>query len=74
MGWFASAGLPRLLVPAVRRGEQAKVVLARLVADMERRDGEGRSEPPLLAVLGELSDPVQVGEREVEGLMRRLQA
>jgi S-DNA-T family DNA segregation ATPase FtsK/SpoIIIE len=52
--------------------EETKAVLARLVAEMEQRDGEGRSEPRLVVVLDELADLVQVGGREMEGLVRRL--
>jgi S-DNA-T family DNA segregation ATPase FtsK/SpoIIIE len=64
--------LPHLLVPVVRRVEEAKEVLERLVGEMERRDEEGRSEPRLVVVLDELADLVQVGGREVEGQVRRL--
>jgi len=65
-------GLPHLLVPVVRRTEEAQHVLGRLVAEMERRDEEGRSDPRLVVVLDELADLVQVGGREMERLLTRL--
>jgi S-DNA-T family DNA segregation ATPase FtsK/SpoIIIE len=71
-GFVAFAGLPHLLGPVVTRVEEARAVLGRLVAEMERRDGEGRSEPRLVVVLDELADLVQVGGREMEGLLTRL--
>jgi S-DNA-T family DNA segregation ATPase FtsK/SpoIIIE len=39
---------------------------------MEQRDLEGRSEPRLVVVLDELADLVQMGGREMEGLVTRL--
>ena len=71
-GFEALAGLPHLLWPVVRRVEDAVTMLSRLVGEMERRDEEGRSDPRLVVVLDELADLVQVGGREVEGLVRRL--
>ena len=71
-GFGPFAGLPHLLVPVVTRVEEARVVLGRLVEEMERRDREGRSEPRLVVVLDELADLVQVGGREMEGVLTRL--
>jgi S-DNA-T family DNA segregation ATPase FtsK/SpoIIIE len=71
-GFVPFAGLPHLLGPVVTRVEEAQAVLGRLVAEMERRDEEGRSEPRLVVVLDELADLVQVGGREMEGLLTRL--
>jgi S-DNA-T family DNA segregation ATPase FtsK/SpoIIIE len=71
-GFGVFEGLPHLLVPVVRRVEEAVGVMGRLVGEMERRDEEGRSEPRLVVVLDELADLVQVGGREMEGLLRRL--
>ncbi|HSJ53381.1 MAG TPA: DNA translocase FtsK, partial [Anaerolineae bacterium] len=62
-GLSAFEGLPHLLVPVVTRVDEAVAVLGRLVAEMERRDAEGRSEPRLVVVLDELADLVQVGGR-----------
>jgi len=71
-GLMAFEGLPHLLVPVVTRVEEAVAVLGRLVAEMERRDAEGRSEPRLVVVLDELADLVQVGGREMEARLVRL--
>lgn len=71
-GLVAFEGLPHLLVPVVTRVDEAVAVLGRLVAEMERRDAEGRSEPRLVVVLDELADLVQVGGRELEGRLVRL--
>jgi S-DNA-T family DNA segregation ATPase FtsK/SpoIIIE len=71
-GFLPFEGLPHLLVPVVTRVDEALPLLQRLVAEMERRDAEGRSEPRLVVVLDELADLVQVGGREMEGLLTRL--
>jgi S-DNA-T family DNA segregation ATPase FtsK/SpoIIIE len=71
-GLLPFEGLPHLLAPVVTRLEEALPLLQRLVAEMERRDAEGRSEPRLVLVLDELADLVQVGGRPVEGLLTRL--
>jgi DNA segregation ATPase FtsK/SpoIIIE, S-DNA-T family len=71
-GLLAFEGLPHLLVPVVTQVDEAVAVLGRLVAEMERRDAEGRSEPRLVVVLDELADLVQVGGREMEARLTRL--
>jgi S-DNA-T family DNA segregation ATPase FtsK/SpoIIIE len=71
-GFLPFAGLPHLLVPVVTRVDEALPVLRRLVEEMERRDGEGRSEPRLVVALDELADLVQVGGREMEQALTRL--
>jgi S-DNA-T family DNA segregation ATPase FtsK/SpoIIIE len=71
-GLMPFEGLPHLLLPVVTRVEDTLRALARVVAEMERRDLEGRSEPRLVVVLDELADLVQVGGREMEGLVTRL--
>jgi DNA segregation ATPase FtsK/SpoIIIE, S-DNA-T family len=71
-GFLPFAGLPHLLEPVVTAPHLAIPPLARLVAEMERRDAEGRTEPRLVVVLDELADLLQVGGRELEGLVRRL--
>jgi S-DNA-T family DNA segregation ATPase FtsK/SpoIIIE len=71
-GLLPFEGLPHLLVPVVTHADEALPVLQRLVAEMERRDAEGRSEPRLVIVLDELADLVQVGGREMEALLTRL--
>jgi S-DNA-T family DNA segregation ATPase FtsK/SpoIIIE len=71
-GFLPFQGLPHLLVPVVTRVDEALPLLQRLVAEMERRDAEGRSEPRLVIVLDELADLVQVGGREMEVSLTRL--
>ena len=71
-GLKAFDGLPHLLTPVVTRVDGALAVLQRLVQEMEQRDASGCSEPRLVVVLDELADLVQVGGREMEGLVRRL--
>jgi len=71
-GFLAFDGLPHLLVPTVRSAEAAVGILHRVVEEMEKRDLEGRSEPRLVVVLDELADLLQVGGRDLEGLVARL--
>jgi S-DNA-T family DNA segregation ATPase FtsK/SpoIIIE len=71
-GFLPFEGLPHLLVPVVTRVDEALSLLQRLVAEMERRDAEGRSEPRLVVALDELADLVQVGGREMEAALTRL--
>jgi DNA segregation ATPase FtsK/SpoIIIE-like protein len=63
-GWGLAAffeDLPDLLMPAVRRVEEALEVLECLVEEMERRDEEGRLEPRLVVVLDGLADNLVSG-------------
>jgi S-DNA-T family DNA segregation ATPase FtsK/SpoIIIE len=71
-GFAALEDLPHLLAPPVSDVEEALAVLERLVAEMERRDEEGRAEPRLVLVLDELADLVQVGGRPMERQLTRL--
>jgi S-DNA-T family DNA segregation ATPase FtsK/SpoIIIE len=71
-GFLPFDGLPHLLQQVVTRVDEALPLLQRLVAEMERRDAEGRSEPRLVVALDELADLVQVGGREVEAALTRL--
>ena len=66
------AGLPHLLTPVVSEVDEAIAMLRRLVAEMERRDAEGRSEPRLVVVMDELADLLLVGGREMEDVLTRL--
>jgi S-DNA-T family DNA segregation ATPase FtsK/SpoIIIE len=71
-GFTPLSGLPHLLVPVVTRVDEALLLLERLVAEMERRDLEGRCEPRLVVVLDELADLVQVGGSRMEQALTRL--
>lgn len=66
------AGLPHLLSPIVTRADDLLPTLQRIVAEMERRDAEARSEPHLVLVLDELADLLQLGGREVQAAVTRL--
>jgi S-DNA-T family DNA segregation ATPase FtsK/SpoIIIE len=71
-GLLPFQGLPHLLAPVVMRVEETLPLLDRIVREMERRDGEGRSDPRLVVVLDEMADLVQVGGRKMEVLLTRL--
>jgi DNA segregation ATPase FtsK/SpoIIIE, S-DNA-T family len=71
-GFGGFAGLPHLLVPVVTEVAAAAAVLGRLVAEMERRDAEGRSEPRLVVVLDELADLLLVGGQAMGETITRL--
>jgi S-DNA-T family DNA segregation ATPase FtsK/SpoIIIE len=64
--------LPHLLLPLIRRTEDALSALHTMVSEMERRDLEGRCEPHIVVVLDELADLVQQGGREMEMAITRL--
>ncbi len=66
------AGLPHLLVPVVTEVDEAVGMLHRLVAEMERRDAQGRSEPRLVVVMDELADLLLVGGKQMEDVLTRL--
>ena len=71
-GFRALADLPHLMVKPVTESEEAKEVLDKLVAEMERRDQRGRVRPRLLLAIDEMADLVQVGGRAVAELLTRL--
>ena len=66
------AGLPHLLNPVVTDVDDAVATLHRLVAEMERRDNQGRSEPRLVVVIDELADLLLVGGKQMEKVLTRL--
>ena len=66
------AGLPHLLMPVVSNVQEATATLRRLVAEMERRDAQARSEPRLVVVIDELADLLLVGGTVVEEALTRL--
>ncbi|GAB4405269.1 MAG: hypothetical protein Kow00123_17430 [Anaerolineales bacterium] len=71
-GFAPFSELPHLLCPVVRRTEDALAVLQRLVAEMERRDAEGRDMPRVIVFIDELADLVSVGGRPLEEAVTRL--
>jgi DNA segregation ATPase FtsK/SpoIIIE, S-DNA-T family len=66
------AGLPHLLAPVVTDADEAVAMLHRLVAEMEHRDAQRRSEPRLVVVMDELADLLLVGGKPMENALTRL--
>jgi len=66
------AGLPHLLVPVITEVDEAVGMLHHLVAEMERRDAQGRSDPRLVVVMDELADLLLVGGKQMENVLTRL--
>lgn len=66
------AGLPHLLSPIVSSPDDAADTLRRLVAEMERRDAQARSEPRLVVVVDELADLLFSGGKQIEEVLTRL--
>ena len=71
-GLGALATLPHVGWPLAQEVREAVGLLRKLVAEMERRDREGSSEPRLVLMVDEVADLVQVGGGEVVGLVTRL--
>jgi S-DNA-T family DNA segregation ATPase FtsK/SpoIIIE len=76
-GFGLLSPLPHLLTPLIHRPERAAVVLARLVAEMERRDlragtGYGECAPRVVVLIDELADLMMAGGREIERPLTRL--
>jgi len=66
------AGLPHLMAPVVTDAADALAMLHRLLAEMERRDAQARSEPRLVVVIDELADLLLVGGKQMEDALTRL--
>jgi len=67
-------GLPHLLSPICSEPRQIETQLARLVAEMLRRDREGITAPRLVVVIDELAEVVaSVGDPAVDALTRLTQ-
>lgn len=71
-GFAPLSRLPHLLTPLIQRDERAAEVLARLVAEMERRDRRGCSTPRIIVFMDELADLIMSGGRAVEAQLTRL--
>ncbi len=71
-GFQAFEGLPHLLVPVVNLVDDMLGVLERLVAEMERRDREGRNSPRVVVFVDELADLLMQGGRSAEMAVTRL--
>jgi S-DNA-T family DNA segregation ATPase FtsK/SpoIIIE len=71
-GYRAFAGLPHLVCPVVSDVQEAHDRLAGLVAEMERRDKAGQSEPRVVVFVDELADLMMVGGKQMIQVMTRL--
>jgi S-DNA-T family DNA segregation ATPase FtsK/SpoIIIE len=71
-GFSALSPLPHLLCPPLTAIEEALERLTWLVAEMERRDAEGISQPWWVVFLDELADLLMVGGKEMEFALTRL--
>lgn len=71
-GFLPFHDLPHLLCPIVSRSHDALPLLQRLIAEMQRRDAQGRSEPRIVVAIDELADLLLTGGREVEHALTRL--
>jgi S-DNA-T family DNA segregation ATPase FtsK/SpoIIIE len=71
-GFGRLGALPHLLTPLICRPDRAAEVLARLAAEMERRDLRGSSTPRIVVLIDELADLMMAGGREVERPLTRL--
>lgn len=71
-GFTSLAALPHLLYAPLMDIEEGLARLRWLVAEMERRDAEGVSQPWLVVFLDELADLLLVGGKEMEFVLTRL--
>lgn len=71
-GFAPLAGLPHLLCPLIHETSEAVAMFQRLVAEMLRRDEEGRSEPRVAVFIDELADLAQDGGKPCTDLLTRL--
>ena len=71
-GFGSLRGLPHLMVPIIREVGRAEEVLAKLVAEMERRDRLGHVVPRIVLGIDELADLMQVGGRGLGDALERL--
>jgi S-DNA-T family DNA segregation ATPase FtsK/SpoIIIE len=71
-GFAPFCALPHLLSPVAERAEEALALLDRLVAEMERRDKLGISQPQIVLFIDELAELVMAGKEQVEAALTRL--
>ncbi len=71
-GYRAFAGLPHLICPVISDVAEAHQRLQGLVAEMERRDKAGQSEPRAIVFVDELADLMMVGGKQMIQVMTRL--
>ncbi len=66
------AGLRHLLAPLASAPAQSLELLERCLAEMERRDHEGRSTPRIIIAVDELLDLIATGGKVVEAALTRI--
>jgi S-DNA-T family DNA segregation ATPase FtsK/SpoIIIE len=66
------AGLPHLMAPPALDPDSAVALLARLNAEMDRRDLEGLSLPRIVIIVDEVVDLIMTGGKPVEAALTRL--
>jgi S-DNA-T family DNA segregation ATPase FtsK/SpoIIIE len=71
-GFAPFAPLPHLLCPIVEDVEGAFQVLNRLLAEMERRDHDGLTQPQVVVFIDELADLMLLGGKEMNQVLTRL--
>ncbi len=71
-GFAPLARLPHLLAPPAATPAEALTLLERCLAEMERRDLEGRCSPRLVIAVDEMGDLLATGGKAVENALTRL--
>jgi S-DNA-T family DNA segregation ATPase FtsK/SpoIIIE len=71
-GFASLASLPHLLCPPITEANTALTRLTWLVAEIERRDQQGTSEPRLVLFIDELADLLMIGGSDLEFALTRL--
>ena len=71
-GFAPLAALPHLLAPIAEEADEALGLLDRLVAEMERRDQAGISQPQIALFIDELAELVMAGKERTEAALTRL--
>ena len=71
-GYRAFSGLPHLICPVISDVDETHRRLDGLVAEMERRDKAGISEPQIIVFVDELADLMMVGGKHMIQTMTRL--
>jgi S-DNA-T family DNA segregation ATPase FtsK/SpoIIIE len=71
-GFSPLAGLPHLLAPPAVTPAAALALLERCLAEMERRDAEGRSAPRIIIAVDEMGDLLATGGKSVETALTRI--
>ena len=71
-GFAPLARLPHLLAPLATSAPDARGLLERLLAEMERRDRSNVNTPRIVVAVDELTDLLSVGGKAVEATLTRL--